>query len=737
MSLALPQRSLPAGLAQHPVADRDDLTGFLQRRDEVQRRDRLAVVRPAQQHFHRLPARRVAVQADDGLVVQAEFLAAQRLRQCAFQVQPALRLGLQLQAEARVLRLAGLLGAIQGEVRGLQGVDGLAVGHQPGDADAGADHQGAAIHMQRLAQAVEHALRHLFGVHQAGQVVQQHDELVAAEARQVVARSQAAEQALGDFHQHAVADRVAETVIDQLEAVQVDEQQAGLARAGAALAQQRLLQQFVQAQAVTQAGQRIVPRGVAELVLTGLVLADVGLRAGHAPIGDHAARQHPEVIAVALADAVLVAEQRAAAAQVRVDGLAQAGQVVRVHPGEPAGAAFAQVVAAEPEHARPALGDVEAVVAQVPVPDAVVGAAQGAGVAGLAVLQRLALGGAVGVDGQGHVEEHPLEQAGVGPGLRRIAHQVGEHLVQVQTIGAQVPLQLHADLLVHQPDAQAVAHVLGVLRGIPQLAVVFELAALEPRQRCRLGEDRAQRRVVAQVVVELLDETLVAAFQFGGAAVETAAVFLAPLQVTQALIDFHRRQADALEHAIELGSQAHVRLLAGLLFLSGMKKAPAARLVEVDGEQRGALSCRSFRPARQSQLPQRGTRVVGFLHQGPGPRQLLQRATQALPQFAQLAGAKGVAGPLQHADGVGQQREHARRIAQRRVLEPSAQWRLLTVARPFHHRAGQLIGRQQRPNLARQRRVLGRDQQLDRIPMESHEGILNIRKAPMYWVMAI
>jgi hypothetical protein len=41
--------------------------------------------------------------------------------------------------------------------------------------------------VQRLVQAVEHALGDLFGVGQVGHVVQQHHELVAAEARQVVA----------------------------------------------------------------------------------------------------------------------------------------------------------------------------------------------------------------------------------------------------------------------------------------------------------------------------------------------------------------------------------------------------------------------------------------------------------------------------------------------------------------------------------------------------------------------
>ena len=268
--------------------------------------------------------------------MQDELVALQGLAQRAFQLQLAPCGGLQFLAVAGELRLAGLLGAVQRQVGGLQRLLGSGVRRQRGDADAGADHQGLLAQVQRLVQGVEHALGDRLGIAAAGQVGEQHDELVAAEARQVVAGAQALLQAPADLHQHAVAGLVAEAVVDQLEAVEVDEQQRGLARTGLAELLQGLLQQLVQAQAVGQAGQRIVAGGVAQLLFHRLARADVALRAGHAPLafvvalGD-AAGQHPEIAAVLAAQAVFVVQLRGAAGQVGVDGLAQARQVVRMH----------------------------------------------------------------------------------------------------------------------------------------------------------------------------------------------------------------------------------------------------------------------------------------------------------------------------------------------------------------------------------------------------------------------
>ncbi len=80
-----------ASLAQHPLADPDDLPRFLQYRNEFLRADQLPVMLPAQQRFHPHQIRPPVLEAADGLVMQYVLVARHRLGQRAFQVQPALR----------------------------------------------------------------------------------------------------------------------------------------------------------------------------------------------------------------------------------------------------------------------------------------------------------------------------------------------------------------------------------------------------------------------------------------------------------------------------------------------------------------------------------------------------------------------------------------------------------------------------------------------------------------------
>ena len=105
-------------------------------------------------------------------------------------------------------------------------------------------------------------------------VLEQHGELVAAEARGGVAGADAGVEALGDGQQDLVAGGVAEAVVDRLEVVEVeeDDRQAGLlaARAG-----DRLAHALDEQRAVGQAGDGVVERLVGELLLEGLALADV------------------------------------------------------------------------------------------------------------------------------------------------------------------------------------------------------------------------------------------------------------------------------------------------------------------------------------------------------------------------------------------------------------------------------------------------------------------------------
>ncbi|MNQ73525.1 hypothetical protein D3C85_882580 [compost metagenome] len=88
------------------------------------------------------------------------------------------------------------------------------------------------------------------------QAVEQRGELVAAHAREDVVGAQAALQLLGHPPQHAVAGIVAEGVVDQLEAVQVQVEH-GHALAVALDARQGRLQRLVEAATVEQPGQGV------------------------------------------------------------------------------------------------------------------------------------------------------------------------------------------------------------------------------------------------------------------------------------------------------------------------------------------------------------------------------------------------------------------------------------------------------------------------------------------------
>ena len=111
-----------------------------------------------------------------------------------------------------------------------------------------------------------------------------------------------------------VADEVPQTVVDELEAINVEEQNAELAAAAAGGLLEGALELPHEVVAIGKAGQGIV-KGVIEQLTLGLFAGrDVGLRAGHAdrPAGLIAHRdtpaQHPAVAAVAVHHAMLALE---------------------------------------------------------------------------------------------------------------------------------------------------------------------------------------------------------------------------------------------------------------------------------------------------------------------------------------------------------------------------------------------------------------------------------------------
>ena len=136
-------------------------------------------------------------------------------------------------------------------------------------------------------------------------------ELVAAEAREHVAVAQRDLQPAAGLAQQRIARLVPVAVVDELEAVDVDEQHGARRRAAP---RQLPLELARELGAVDEAGERIVLRGVRELELRQLALGDIGedsLEAGRAVLTDDPASliPHPHDVPVAVQEAVLVVEQ--------------------------------------------------------------------------------------------------------------------------------------------------------------------------------------------------------------------------------------------------------------------------------------------------------------------------------------------------------------------------------------------------------------------------------------------
>ena len=193
----------------------------------------------------------------------------------------------------------------------------------------------------RLAQLLAGADR---ATSRSRDVGHQHDELLAAEARQRVVAAHRGREAVGDLGEHPVADEVPVGVVDALEVVDVGDQQAdrGVAPRGAIeLGRERL----GEVPAVEDAGERIDAAAAiglvarcCELVRDAPALGDVGDHAvdQHAAVGRApraGAIEDPAGLAVGPHDAVLDLDRLAVRhALVR---RAERREVVGVHGGLP------------------------------------------------------------------------------------------------------------------------------------------------------------------------------------------------------------------------------------------------------------------------------------------------------------------------------------------------------------------------------------------------------------------
>ena len=136
------------------------------------------------------------------------------------------------------------------------------------DADADAGEHLVPAHLERRRQLLVDPLGDAGGVRLAVDLLEQHGELVAAQARERVARSHAAFEPPRDADQQLVARLVAEAVVDRLEAIEIEvehgEQRLAERAAGAV---KEVLEAVEEQRAVRELGQGIVERLSLELLL--------------------------------------------------------------------------------------------------------------------------------------------------------------------------------------------------------------------------------------------------------------------------------------------------------------------------------------------------------------------------------------------------------------------------------------------------------------------------------------
>ena len=182
-------------------------------------------VLPAQQRFG--AADDAVLQAELRLIVDVELLGVTGRPQVAFQFDLATALGVQRDVVELVTVAARLFRPVHGRVRVLeQRLDAVAVVREQRDADAGADEVIDAEYREQLAHSRQYARRRRLEALVAGDARQHDDELVAAQACNEIVVPDLAADALGGLAEHDVADRVPVDVVDFLEAVEIQVQDA-------------------------------------------------------------------------------------------------------------------------------------------------------------------------------------------------------------------------------------------------------------------------------------------------------------------------------------------------------------------------------------------------------------------------------------------------------------------------------------------------------------------------------
>ncbi len=268
-----PGHRLPAGLVHGPGADGGDQPGLLGQGNKVAGGDHPPVrMVPAQQRLAADDA--TADEIDLRLVVQAKFLTLQGVAQAVFQFEGRQHLlvhlgGVKGKGAAVPLRLVhGAVGVAH------QGGDVPAVAGIETDAETGGEDDFPAVEVIGFGEVTQNFVGHQPGVLDRGQLGQQQDELVPAEARHRIRLAHRLLKAPRHFTEQPVAKVMAETVVDELKAVQVEKQNRHQPL-GTLRVVNGLFQAIGEQRPVGQSGQFVVGGEIFQLRLIGFAFGDV------------------------------------------------------------------------------------------------------------------------------------------------------------------------------------------------------------------------------------------------------------------------------------------------------------------------------------------------------------------------------------------------------------------------------------------------------------------------------
>ncbi len=173
-----------------------------------------------------------------------------------------------------VAALAGGLRRVHGDVGVAHQLLDAVVRRGERHADARRDAHVRAGQVERFLQRLDDPPGDLHHLLPGAEILEQHGELVAAEARDGVAAAGRLDEPLRALVQHAVADRMAEGIVDVLEVVEVDEHDGY--RPPVALADRhRVLDAVAEQRAVPEQGQRVVQRHSLQLLFHALAVGHV------------------------------------------------------------------------------------------------------------------------------------------------------------------------------------------------------------------------------------------------------------------------------------------------------------------------------------------------------------------------------------------------------------------------------------------------------------------------------